>query len=95
MTTRKIWKLRGLDASFLLDKGDADAAIAELQPVAKEAPDNFIAGFNLGRAWFARGNLDAARRQFEAVLKIRPDYEPARLALGRNSRSAREISMPP
>jgi tetratricopeptide (TPR) repeat protein len=72
---------RGLKASFLLDKGDVDAAITELQSVVTAKPDNFVARFNLGRAYFAKGELEPARQQFEAALKQRPDYMPARLAL--------------
>ena len=72
---------RGLKASFLLDKGDIDAAIVELQSVVTAKPDNFVALFNLGRAYFAKGELEQARLRFEAALKQRPDYMPARLAL--------------
>jgi tetratricopeptide (TPR) repeat protein len=72
---------RGLKASFLLDKGDVDAALAELQSVVTAAPDNFVARFNLGRALFAKGELEQSRLQFESALKLRPDYMPARLAL--------------
>lgn len=72
---------RGLKASFLLDKGDIDAAIVELQSVVTAKPDNFVARFNLGRAYFAKGELEQSRLQFESALKQRPDYMPARLAL--------------
>lgn len=72
---------RGLKASFLLDKGDLEAAANELQSVVTASPDNFVARFNLGRAYFAKGELEQARLQFEAALKLRPDYMPARLAL--------------
>lgn len=72
---------RGLKASFLLDKGDVDAAANELQSVVTAAPDNFVARFNLGRAYFSKNDLEQARLQFEAALKLRPDYMPARLAL--------------
>src|SRR5581483_2017276 len=72
---------RGLKASFLLDKGDVDAAITELQSVVTAAPDNFVARFNLGRAYFAKNENEQARLQFESALKLRPDYMPARLAL--------------
>jgi tetratricopeptide (TPR) repeat protein len=72
---------RGLKASFLLDKGDVDAATTELQSVVTAAPENFVARFNLGRAYFAKGDLEQARLQFEAALKLRTDYMPARLAL--------------
>jgi tetratricopeptide (TPR) repeat protein len=72
---------RGLKASFLLDKGEVDAAANELQSVVTASPDNFVARFNLGRAYFAKGDLEQARLQFESALKLRPDYMPARLAL--------------
>ena len=72
---------RGLKASFLLDKGDVDAAVTELQSVVTAKPDNFVARFNLGRAYYAKGDLEQARQQFESALKQRPDYMPARLAL--------------
>jgi tetratricopeptide (TPR) repeat protein len=72
---------RGLKASFLLDKGDIDAATTELQQVVTAKPDNFVARFNLGRAYFAKSDLEQARQQFETALKLRPDYMPARLAL--------------
>jgi len=72
---------RGLKASFLLDKGDVDAAVTELQSVVTAKPDNFVARFNLGRAYFAKSELEQARQQFESALKLRADYMPARLAL--------------
>jgi len=72
---------RGLKASFLLDKGDVDAAVTELQSVVTAKPDNFVARFNLGRAYFAKGELEQARQQFENALRQRSDYMPARLAL--------------
>jgi tetratricopeptide (TPR) repeat protein len=72
---------RGLKASFLLDKGDVDSAVTELQAVVTAKPDNFVARFNLGRAYFAKNELEQARQQFDAALKQRPDYMPARLAL--------------
>jgi tetratricopeptide (TPR) repeat protein len=72
---------RGLKASFLLDKGDVEAAITELQSVVTAKPDNFVARFNLGRAYFAKGDLEQSRQQFDTALKLRPDYMPARLAL--------------
>jgi tetratricopeptide (TPR) repeat protein len=72
---------RGLKASFLLDKGDVDAAISELQSVVTAKPDHFVARFNLGRAYFAKNELEQARQQFDSALKQRTDYMPARLAL--------------
>jgi tetratricopeptide (TPR) repeat protein len=72
---------RGLQASFLLDRGDLQKAISELQAVVNAAPDNFVARYNLGRAHVARGEWEQARQQFTAAFHERPDYLPARLAL--------------
>ncbi len=71
---------RQLKATFLLDKGDVNTAMADLQSVVTAKPNNFIARFNLGRAHFARGEYEQARQEFEAAIQLRPDYIPARLA---------------
>lgn len=72
---------RGLQASLLLDRGDVQKAISELQAVVNAAPDNFVARYNLGRAHLARGEREQARQQFTEAIRERPDYLPARLAL--------------
>jgi tetratricopeptide (TPR) repeat protein len=72
---------RGLQASLLLDRGDIQKAISELQAVVNAAPDNFVARYNLGRAHVARGEWEQARQQFSEAIRQRPDYLPARLAL--------------
>jgi tetratricopeptide (TPR) repeat protein len=71
---------RGLKATFLLDKGDVNEAMSELQSVVTAKPNNFVARFNLGRAHFARGEFEQARQEFDAAIQLRPDYMPARLA---------------
>ncbi len=71
---------RGLKAIFLLEKGDVNAAMADLQSVVTAAPNNFVARFNLGRAHYARGEYEQARQEFDSVARLRPDYIPARLA---------------
>jgi tetratricopeptide (TPR) repeat protein len=71
---------RGLKATFLLDKGDVNNALAELQSVVTAKPNNFVARFNLGRAHFARAEYEQARQDFAAAIELRPDYIPARLA---------------
>ncbi len=71
---------RGLKATFLLDKGDVDQAMSELQSVVTAKPNNFVARFNLGRAHFARREYEQARQEFDAAIQLRPDYMPAHLA---------------
>ena len=72
---------RGLQASLLLDRGEVQKAISELQAVVSASPDNFVARYNLGRAHLARGERQQARQQFTEAVRLRPDYLPARLAL--------------
>jgi tetratricopeptide (TPR) repeat protein len=71
---------KGLKATFLLDKGDVNQALTDLESVVTAKPNNFVARFNLGRAHFARGEYEQARQDFDAAIKLRPDYIPARLA---------------
>ena len=71
---------RGLRATFMLDRGDVNTAMGELQSVVTAKPNNFVARFNLGRAHFARGEYEQARQEFDAAIQLRPDYLPARLA---------------
>lgn len=72
---------RGLQASLMLDRGEVQKAISELQSVVASSPDNFVARYNLGRAHVARAEWEQARQQFTAAIRQRPDYVPARLAL--------------
>jgi len=72
---------RGLEGTLLLDKGDVNRALSELQSVTSRAPENPVAHFNLGRAHLALGESVQAQQQFERALEIRGDYLQARLAL--------------
>jgi tetratricopeptide (TPR) repeat protein len=71
---------RALKATFLLDKGEINQAMTDLQSVVTAKPDNFVARFNLGRAHFARGEYEQARQEFDTAVTLRSDYLPARLA---------------
>ena len=73
--------VRGLEASFMLDRGEVNRALGELQSVVTHAPDNPVAHYNLGRAHAARGEWEQARQMFEKAVQIKPDYVLARLAL--------------
>ena len=69
---------RGLHASYMLDEGgDKREIIRGLTDVIRAVPGNFVARFNLGRAYFASYRYEEADAQFGAALKIRPDYRPA------------------
>lgn len=72
---------KGLEASLLLDRGDVNRALQELQGVVTRAPDNPVARYNLGRAHAALGQWEQARQMFQKAIELRPDYVMARLAL--------------
>jgi tetratricopeptide (TPR) repeat protein len=72
-------------ASLALDSANPEQvnrSIAELQGAINGMPQNPVLRFNLGRAYLAKGDLDQAKIQFQDAIKVRPDYLPARLALG-------------
>jgi tetratricopeptide (TPR) repeat protein len=81
---------RGLQASFLLDKGEISRALTELQAVVTRSPENPVAHFNLARAHSARGEVEQARQQFQKAIDLRPDYIPARLGLAQLQLARRE-----
>jgi tetratricopeptide (TPR) repeat protein len=75
---------KSLAATFLLDQGDVNTALAELQSVVTSAPDNAVAHYQLGRAYLASGKSDAresARQQFERAISLRSDMLTPRLGL--------------
>jgi tetratricopeptide (TPR) repeat protein len=72
---------RGLKASFALDRGEVDHAISEFQEVVAQKPDNFVAHYDLGRAYAAKGEYQQAATQYREALRIRPDYLRPRIAL--------------
>ena len=84
---------KGLAATFLLDKGDINRAVSELQSVVTRAPENPVARFNLGRAYVAQNQLELARQMFQKAVELRPDYVPARLALGDIQVNRREFDL--
>jgi len=62
-----------------------NAALADLQSVVSKLPENFVLRFDLGNALMIRGDLDAAKVQLLEVLKLKPDFFPARNALAQLS----------
>ena len=72
---------KSLDATLKLDKGDVPHALDELRQVVTQSPDNFVAHFNLGRAYAMRREWEQARQQFDKAIELRSDYLVARIAL--------------
>ena len=57
------------------------SAINDLQTVVSRMPENPVLRYNLGKALLAKGNMQAARIQFEEAIKLRPDYLLPRITL--------------
>ena len=75
---------RSMAATFLLDQGDVNSALAQLQAVVTSSPDNAVARYELGRAYLASGRPDsreAARQHFERAISLRQDYLSPRVGL--------------
>jgi tetratricopeptide (TPR) repeat protein len=60
---------------------ELQSAINDLQTVVSRMPDNHVLRYNLGKALLAKGNVQAARVQFEEAIKLRPDYLLPRITL--------------
>lgn len=71
---------RGLKATLAVDRGEFNGATTELQSVVTARPGNYIAHFNLGRAYLGKGDFEQARQEFDKAVQLRPDYINARLA---------------
>ncbi len=75
---------KSLSATFLLDQGDVNSALTQLQAVVTTTPDNATAHFELGRAYAASGRPDgreSARQQFETAIRLQPTMLQPRLGL--------------
>ncbi len=73
-----------MHASLLLDTGSRDQlqqVLNDLEASLTRMPNNPVVRYNLGRAYWAKGEIDNARTQFRAAVNMRPDYLAPRLAL--------------
>lgn len=59
-----------------------DAAVKDLQQLIAKEPGNAVIRYNLGRAYQARGELDAARTQYAEAVKASRYLTAAHLGLG-------------
>lgn len=57
-------------------------AIAQFAKSVKENANDAHARFNLGSAYYAAGDLDAAFKEFQAVIAISPSLDHAHYYLG-------------
>lgn len=76
--------LRAIRAALTLQSGDKtklQRAIDDFASALQKNPKNFVIQYNLGRAYLSRGDLDAAKVQFQEALKYRSDYLPAKILL--------------
>jgi len=73
----------GLRAVELLDQGNVSAAIALLSEVILRAPDNPVAHLDLGRAYAAQREYEAARREMREAIRLRPDFDRAKQQLAK------------
>ncbi|MEB3244960.1 MAG: tetratricopeptide repeat protein [Vampirovibrionales bacterium] len=65
-----------------LETGDAAAAVPLMQDALKLAPKNWLIYNNYALALQRLGHLEDAKQQFEAALKLNPDYADAMVNLG-------------
>lgn len=63
-------------------KEQFDAAVKDLQQLIAKEPGNAVIRYNLGRAYHARGELDAARTQYAEAVKASRYMTAAHLGLG-------------
>ena len=79
---------KAVNASLLLKTGQPEkvqAAINDLQDLAKKRPDDPLLQYSLGRAYLVKGDQNQAATQFREVIKKRPRYLPAILAMAQMS----------
>lgn len=72
-------------ASLYLNFGSKeqfDLAVKDLQQLISREPSNAVIRYNLGRAYHARGELDAARTQYAEAVKASRYLTAAHLGLG-------------
>ena len=68
-------------AGILLEKGDIDKSIVQLEGMLGQSPNHYLLHYNLGRALSAKGRREDARFQFSESIRSAPNFIPARFAI--------------
>jgi tetratricopeptide (TPR) repeat protein len=71
------WLAHNNLGNVLLDRGDADSAMAHYTEAVRLKPDYYEALGNLGAALLRRGAVEEARTKTEEALRLAPGYTPA------------------
>ncbi len=58
-------------------------AVARWQKLVEQQPNNELARFSLGKAWFDLGECAAAKEQFQIALAKKPDWMVAQILIGK------------
>lgn len=61
----------------LRKKGMLDEAIVNYQKALTLDPEDWVLYYNLGRAYFEKGEVDQTLDQLQAAIRIKPDFEEA------------------
>ena len=82
---KTVWQLSrqpGTPARTGKDASALEQSIAELQSLVAKNPDQAKPSLGLGMAWFAVGNVDAAKRQLDRAVQLDPEDTIALKELG-------------
>jgi len=72
------------------DPGKTQAAVTDLQALLTRQPNNPVVHYNLGRAYQAKGELEAAKLQYQEAMK-RPNFLAAQLGMAQVSLANKEL----
>jgi len=75
------YKARFYLGNIYFTLGDIDTAITEYSGTLKQYPTQIPILLNLGLAYEQKGQIDLAKQQFESVLQIDPNNQPAKQQL--------------
>src|SRR5215510_12590661 len=62
---------------------DSKETIERYQRMLEQYPNNELARFSLGKAYFDAGEIGAAKEQFEAALAGKPDWMVVQILIGK------------